>query len=83
MRLNEEFALSDNFDLAGAGHVLGWLATRAACRSRAWITVWAIVILAVTTTAVICHAPTIAYVILLVVAVVVLFADGPSDKAAV
>lgn len=71
----------NNLDVAGVGNVLGWLAARAAGRSCVWITVWATGILAVTTTAVICHAPAIAYVILLVVAVAVLFADGPPDKA--
>jgi hypothetical protein len=73
----------DNFDFGGGGlgHLLGWVATRAGGHPRWWVAAWLAAILAVTTTAVVCHAPPIAYVMLLVVAVVAFLTDGPSDKS--
>jgi len=72
----------NNVDFGGLGQLLGWVATRAGGHPRWWVVAWMVAILAVTTTAVVCHAPPIAYVMLLVVAlvsVVAVLADWPTD----
>jgi hypothetical protein len=69
------------FDFDGLGRLVEWIFGRAAHQPRWWIAVWLAGVLVVTAIAVVCHAPFVAYVILLVVAVVVVFADGRSGLA--
>jgi len=70
------------FDFDGLGRLVEQIFGRAAHHPRWWIALWLAGVLVVTTIAVVCHAPFVAYAILLVVAVVVVFADGRSGPAA-
>jgi hypothetical protein len=67
--------LLENFE--GFGPAVERIFSRAANHPRWWIAVWITAILGATVAAVVCHAPSAAYAVLFVLAVMVVFtADG-------
>jgi hypothetical protein len=66
----------EKLDAEGVGDFVERVFGRARFHSRLWIAGWLSAILAMTAVAAIWHAPTAAYVILGLVAVVMIFADG-------
>jgi hypothetical protein len=68
----------DKLDLDGACRAAERILVRAGAHSRLWVAFWLGSILLVTAVSAISHAPTAAYVILAIVAVAALFADGRS-----
>jgi hypothetical protein len=70
-----------NFDCDALGRLILLILCHAARHSRRWIAVWLASILVLTGVAAVSHAPAIAYVILLVVIAVAVFADGESDES--
>jgi hypothetical protein len=68
----------DKYDFDGFGRLVERIFGRAGAHSRVWIAVWLAGILVVTAIAAVTHAPMGAYVILVIVAAVAIFADGRS-----
>lgn len=70
--------MGDRWGWGDVGRVVVASCDRARLHSRAWITFWLCAILGATVVASVNRAPTGAYVVLVVVAVVMLSADGRS-----
>jgi hypothetical protein len=72
-------AVGDGFGFEGIGRLVERSCDRARLHSRAWIAFWLCAILVVTVVVAVYRAPTGAYGVLLVVAIVMLSANGRSE----